>query len=147
MFALRDRGRSTVVESRRARAFFRFVRGNPHTPARSCWITRPHNRSPRPFEAGGSAGPYAAGSGRGARGWWGGDAPDAVAHVPRRGVPMTRSARYAGPLTPRWVRGLLTLGLLAFLSTGTTGCGLSYVFRGISPLHPTGWSFAWPILP
>jgi hypothetical protein len=33
------------------------------------------------------------------------------------------------------------------VSTGTTGCGLSYVFRNISPLHPTGWSFAWPILP
>ena len=60
---------------------------------------------------------------------------------------MTRSARHRGPLTPRWVRGLLSGVLLAAVSTGATGCGLSYVFRNISPLHPTGWSFAWPILP
>src|SRR5689334_13964812 len=61
---------------------------------------------------------------------------------------MTRSAHHpAGPLTPRWVRAALTGALLAMFSTGTVGCGLSYVFRGISPLHPTGWSFAWPILP
>ncbi len=60
---------------------------------------------------------------------------------------MTRSARHRGPLTPRWVRGLLTGVLLAALSTGATGCGLSYVFRNITPFHPTGWSFAWPILP
>jgi hypothetical protein len=36
---------------------------------------------------------------------------------------------------------------LAVCSTGMGGCALSYVFRDISPLHPTGWSFAWPILP
>jgi len=60
---------------------------------------------------------------------------------------MTRSARHWGPLTPRWVRGLLTGALFAFVSTAYTACGLSYVFRSISPLHPTGWSFAWPILP
>ena len=60
---------------------------------------------------------------------------------------MTRSARQRGPLTPRWVRGLFAGALLAALSTGATGCGLSYVYRNISPLHPTGWSFAWPILP
>ncbi|MEO6807997.1 MAG: hypothetical protein ABI353_02665 [Isosphaeraceae bacterium] len=60
---------------------------------------------------------------------------------------MTRSARHPGPLTPRWVRGLLTGALFAYLCMGTVGCGLSYVFRSISPLHPTGWSFAWPILP
>ncbi len=60
---------------------------------------------------------------------------------------MTRSARHRGPITPRWVRGLLTGALLAIVSTSGTGCGLSYVFRHISPLHPTGWSFAWPILP
>ena len=60
---------------------------------------------------------------------------------------MTRSARHRGPITPRWVRGLLTGALLAVVSTSGTGCGLSYVFRNISPLHPTGWSFAWPILP
>ena len=62
---------------------------------------------------------------------------------------MTRSARQRGPLTPRWVRGLLAGGLLAFCSTGMVGCGLSYVFRNISPLGPatTGWSFAFPILP
>lgn len=62
---------------------------------------------------------------------------------------MTRSARQRGPLTPRWVRGLLALGLVGFCSTGMVGCGLSYVFRNISPLGPatTGWSFAFPILP
>ena len=63
---------------------------------------------------------------------------------------MSRSARHPGPLTPRWVRGLLTGALLALVATGTTGCtlgALSYVYRGISPLHPTGWDFAFPILP
>ncbi len=60
---------------------------------------------------------------------------------------MTRSARHRGPITPRWVRGLMAGMLLAVVSTGQVGCGLSYVFRNISPLHPTGWSFAWPILP
>lgn len=60
---------------------------------------------------------------------------------------MTRSARHWGPLTPRWVRGLLTGALFAIVATSQSGCGLSYVFRNISPLHPTGWSFAWPILP
>ncbi len=58
---------------------------------------------------------------------------------------MTRSARQRGPTTPRWVRGLLAGALLAATTTGMTGCGLSYVFRKIAPLHPTGWSFAWPI--
>lgn len=58
---------------------------------------------------------------------------------------MTRSARQRGPITPRWVRGLLCGALLATVSTGMTGCGLSYVFRNIAPFHPTGWSFAWPI--
>jgi hypothetical protein len=33
------------------------------------------------------------------------------------------------------------------MSVGMSGCGISYVFRNISPLHPTGWSFVWPILP
>lgn len=60
---------------------------------------------------------------------------------------MTQSARQKGPIAPRWVRGLLAGGLMAFLATNMTGCGLSYVFRNISPLRPTGWSFAWPILP
>jgi hypothetical protein len=60
---------------------------------------------------------------------------------------MTRSARQRGPLSPRWVRGLLAFAMLAGVSTVPVGCGLSYVFRNISPLHPTGWSFAWPILP
>ena len=60
---------------------------------------------------------------------------------------MSRSARHQGPLTPRWVRGLLTGALMAFFSTNFVGCGLDYVFRYISPLHPTGWSFAFPILP
>ena len=60
---------------------------------------------------------------------------------------MTRSARSRGPLTPRWVRGLLAGALMALVSTGTTGCGLVYVYRNMSPLHVTGWSFPWPILP
>ena len=60
---------------------------------------------------------------------------------------MSRSARHQGPLTPRWVRGLLTGALMAVTSTSFVGCGLDYVFRNISPLHPTGWSFAFPILP
>jgi len=60
---------------------------------------------------------------------------------------MTRSARSRGPITPRWVRGLLMGALMMVVSTGATGCGLSYVFRDISPFHPTGWSMAWPILP
>ncbi len=60
---------------------------------------------------------------------------------------MTRSARHRGPLTPRWVRGLLAGAMLTILSTSIGGCGIPYVFRGISPLRPTGWSFAWPILP
>ncbi|MBV8677720.1 MAG: hypothetical protein JO355_11220, partial [Planctomycetaceae bacterium] len=52
---------------------------------------------------------------------------------------MTRSARHRGPLTPRWVRSLLTSALLALVATGNSGCtlgALSYVYRGISPLHP-----------
>ncbi len=60
---------------------------------------------------------------------------------------MTRSARHRGPFTPRWARGLLMGALTLYLTTCNSGCGLSYVFRNISPLHPTGWSFAWPILP
>jgi hypothetical protein len=60
---------------------------------------------------------------------------------------MSRSARHQGPLTPRWVRGLLTGALMALISTSFVGCGLDYVFRNISPLHPTGWSIAFPILP
>lgn len=60
---------------------------------------------------------------------------------------MTKSARHRGPITPRWVRGLQTAVLLVLVTTGGSGCGLDYVFRNISPLHPTGWSFAWPILP
>ena len=58
---------------------------------------------------------------------------------------MTRSERHRGPSTPRWVRGLLAGALMAVATTGMSGCGLSYVFRSVSPLHPTGWSFAWPI--
>ena len=60
---------------------------------------------------------------------------------------MTRTARHRGPLHPRWVRGLLAGALFASLSAGIGGCGIPYVYRNISPLHPTGWSFAWPILP
>ena len=39
--------------------------------------------------------------------------------------PMTRSARHRGPLTPRWVRGLLTGAFMAVVTTSYTGCGLS----------------------
>jgi hypothetical protein len=60
---------------------------------------------------------------------------------------MTRSARLKGRLAPRWVRGLIAGAVVAVVSTNMAGCGISYVFRNISPLHPTGWSFAWPILP
>jgi hypothetical protein len=62
---------------------------------------------------------------------------------------MTRSARRRGPLSPRWVRGLIAVALTSVATTAPVGCGLSYVFRNISPLGPatTGWSFAWPILP
>ncbi|WP_406695793.1 hypothetical protein V5E97_32815 [Singulisphaera sp. Ch08] len=60
---------------------------------------------------------------------------------------MTQFAEHRGPITPRWVRGILTGALLAVVATCNSGCGLSYVFRNISPLRPTGWSFAWPILP
>ena len=54
---------------------------------------------------------------------------------------MSRSARHQGPLTPRWVRGLLTGALMAFFSTSFVGCGLDYVFRNISPLgsDDTAW--------
>ncbi|MHC5541030.1 hypothetical protein ACYOEI_22640 [Singulisphaera rosea] len=60
---------------------------------------------------------------------------------------MTKSARHRGPITPRWVRGLLMGALLVMVTTGNSGCGLVYVARNISPLHITGWSMAWPILP
>jgi hypothetical protein len=39
----------------------------------------------------------------------------------------------------------MTGAFFAVATTAYTGCGLSYVARNISPLHPTGWSFAWPI--
>jgi hypothetical protein len=61
---------------------------------------------------------------------------------------MTRSKRRRGPLTPGWLRGLTAAALLTALSTGAVGCGaVSYVYRNMSPMHPTGWSFLWPILP
>lgn len=60
---------------------------------------------------------------------------------------MSRSAHDRGPtkLAPRWVRGLLTGVLLATMSTSVIGCGLPYVFRHISPIHPYGTSFPYPI--
>jgi len=63
---------------------------------------------------------------------------------------MFRSARHRSPITPRWVRGLLAGAFLAFLAFSNAGCtlgALSYVYRDMSPLHVTGWSIAWPILP
>ena len=60
---------------------------------------------------------------------------------------MFRSARHRSPMTPRWVRGLIAGGCLAMIATTQSGCGIDYVFRSISPLHVTAWSFAFPILP
>jgi hypothetical protein len=60
---------------------------------------------------------------------------------------MNRTARHRRPLTPRWARALMMGALLATTTTSFIGCGIPYVYRSISPLHPTGWSFAWPILP
>ncbi len=60
---------------------------------------------------------------------------------------MFRSARHRSPIAPRWVRGLLAGALLGFVGINNVGCGLDYVYRNMSPLHVTGWSFAWPILP
>lgn len=60
---------------------------------------------------------------------------------------MNRSEGTRRPSLPPRVRGLAAVAILAFVSTGTVGCAIPYVYRGISPLHPTGWSFAWPILP
>jgi hypothetical protein len=59
---------------------------------------------------------------------------------------MTRSAPQRSRLGPRWIRGLFALGLMT-AATLPAGCGISYVYRNMSPMHPTGWSFAWPILP
>lgn len=60
---------------------------------------------------------------------------------------MFQSARHRSPMTPRWVRGLMAGAFLAVISTTHLGCGLDYVFRNMSPMHVTGWSLAWPILP
>ncbi len=60
---------------------------------------------------------------------------------------MTQSARHRTPLRPRWVRALLGFAAVALVASVPTGCGLSYVYQDIAPLHPTGWSFVWPILP
>lgn len=59
---------------------------------------------------------------------------------------MFQSARRLSPKIPRWARGLLAGAMLTVICTTHSGCGIPYVFRNISPLHPTGWSFAWPIL-
>ena len=58
---------------------------------------------------------------------------------------MFRSARHRSPMTPRWVRGLIAGASLAVIATTHVGCGIDYVYRNISPLHVTGWSFAWPM--
>ncbi len=60
---------------------------------------------------------------------------------------MFRSARHRSAKTLRWVRGLIAGASLAVIATTHVGCGLDYVFRNVSPLHVTGWSFAFPILP
>src|SRR5271163_4791807 len=60
---------------------------------------------------------------------------------------MIRSARHRSATTLRWVRGLIAGASLAVIATTHVGCGIDYVFRNISPLHVTGWSFAFPILP
>lgn len=58
---------------------------------------------------------------------------------------MTRSERPRGRIIPRWARGLLATAGLAAVALNVPGCGLPYVFRNITPFHPTGWSFSWPI--
>ena len=60
---------------------------------------------------------------------------------------MSHSAQERGPSGRRWARGLYATALLVAIGSVPVGCGIPYVYRGISPLHPTGWSFAWPILP
>lgn len=60
---------------------------------------------------------------------------------------MNRSEGNRRPSIPPRVRGLITVAILTVVSTGTVGCAIPYVYRNMSPLHPTGWSFAWPILP
>ncbi len=61
---------------------------------------------------------------------------------------MSRTARRRGPFLPKRVRGLVICAVLGSLITSAVGCGsVSYVFRNMSPMHPTGWSFPWPILP
>ncbi|HWE40634.1 MAG TPA: hypothetical protein VG406_29075 [Isosphaeraceae bacterium] len=60
---------------------------------------------------------------------------------------MNRTARHRGPIVPRWARGLLLTASLAACAWNLPGCGLPYVLKNITPFHPTGWSFAWPITP
>ncbi len=60
---------------------------------------------------------------------------------------MTQSAPQRGRKTPRWVRGLMAVALLAVGGSVPIGCGIPYVYRNMSPLRVTGWSMAWPILP
>jgi hypothetical protein len=52
-------------------------------------------------------------------------------------------------LTPRWLRGVIAHALMAAVGLGSAGClgAASWWYQDISPLHPTGWSFFWPILP
>ena len=38
---------------------------------------------------------------------------------------MTQFARHRGPQTPRWVRGMLTGALMAFVTTSFTGAAFS----------------------
>ncbi|ADV62059.1 hypothetical protein Isop_1474 [Isosphaera pallida ATCC 43644] len=60
---------------------------------------------------------------------------------------MSRTALDRGPFASpkRWVHALAAVGLLAVFSMGTTGCALPYWGRSISPLHPSGWGFPYPI--
>jgi hypothetical protein len=60
---------------------------------------------------------------------------------------MFRSARHRSPMIARWARGLIASASLVAVATTQTGCGLDYLYRNMSPLRLTGWSFAWPILP
>ena len=39
---------------------------------------------------------------------------------------MFQSARHRSPMTPRWVRGLISGAFLAVISTTHLGCGLDY---------------------
>ena len=50
----------------------------------------------------------------------------------------SQSAQERGPNGRRLTRGLYAAALLLAIGSVPIGCGIPYVYRGISPLHPTG---------